>query len=129
MRCTSLHQGGQDAALKPAHCGAGHDHVYERTCPVYKEICQPANADGSNSAPVYVVIGNAGALLHHRLTQMLTQAVGVCGQAPPECVNIFVGAGYELSWFYNPFYPNYWESIAIEHGYSRCEVSTAFHAF
>ena len=31
-------------------------------------------------------------------------------------------SGYELSWFYNPFYPSYWEKIAVEHGYMRCEV-------
>ena len=31
-------------------------------------------------------------------------------------------AGYELSWFYNPFAPGYWRAIAIEHGYMRCEV-------
>lgn len=38
----------------------GHDHIYERTCPVYKSICQQPNADGSLSAPIHVVIGNAG---------------------------------------------------------------------
>ena len=32
----------------------------ERTCPVFREICQTANADGSQSAPIHVVIGNAG---------------------------------------------------------------------
>ena len=31
-------------------------------------------------------------------------------------------SGYELSWFFNPFYPSYWEKIAVEHGYMRCEV-------
>ena len=36
------------------------DHIYERTCPVYKSICQTANLDGSQSAPMHVVIGNAG---------------------------------------------------------------------
>ena len=30
--------------------------------------------------------------------------------------------GYELSWFFNPFFPNYWENIGVEHGYSRCTV-------
>ena len=38
----------------------GHDHVYERTCPVFRSECQPANADGSQSAPIHVVIGHAG---------------------------------------------------------------------
>ena len=27
---------------------------------MFREICQPANADGSQSAPVHVVVGNAG---------------------------------------------------------------------
>ena len=39
---------------------AGHDHIYERTCPVFRQICQPGNADGSQGGPMYVVIGNAG---------------------------------------------------------------------
>nr|QOL01233.1 putative extracellular protein TR9_041a [Trebouxia lynnae] len=38
----------------------GHDHIYERTCPVYKKICQANNADGSAGGPVHVVVGNAG---------------------------------------------------------------------
>lgn len=38
----------------------GHDHVYERTCPVYNGTCQPNLADGSLGGPVHVVIGNAG---------------------------------------------------------------------
>eukprot|EP00698_Gefionella_okellyi_P020824 TRINITY_DN6617_c0_g1_i1.p1 TRINITY_DN6617_c0_g1~~TRINITY_DN6617_c0_g1_i1.p1 ORF type:complete len:564 (+),score=100.33 TRINITY_DN6617_c0_g1_i1:99-1694(+) len=37
-----------------------HHHSYQRTCPVYKLKCMPANADGSNSAPVHVVVGMAG---------------------------------------------------------------------
>lgn len=38
----------------------GHDHVYERTCPVYNGTCQSPLADGSLGGPVHVVIGNAG---------------------------------------------------------------------
>ena len=38
----------------------GHDHIYERTCPVFRQICQAPNADGTQSAPMHVVIGNAG---------------------------------------------------------------------
>ena len=38
----------------------GHDHVYERTCPVYNGTCQPNLAGGSLGGPVHVVIGNAG---------------------------------------------------------------------
>lgn len=38
----------------------GHDHVYERTCPVYNGTCQSSLADGSLGGPVHVVIGNAG---------------------------------------------------------------------
>ena len=32
----------------------------ERTCPVYKKICQPSNSDGSAGGPVHLVVGNAG---------------------------------------------------------------------
>ena len=39
---------------------AGHDHIYERTCPVFRQFCQPSHADGSQGGPMYVVIGNAG---------------------------------------------------------------------
>ncbi|DBB10212.1 TPA: hypothetical protein ACH3X3_001785 [Trebouxia sp. C0006] len=38
----------------------GHDHIYERTCPVYKKICQDTNSDGSAGGPMHVVVGNAG---------------------------------------------------------------------
>ena len=34
--------------------------VQERTCPVYKKICQPTNSDGSAGGPVHLVVGNAG---------------------------------------------------------------------
>ncbi len=39
---------------------AGHDHIYERTCPVYKQTCVNYNSDGSARGPVHVVIGNSG---------------------------------------------------------------------
>ena len=26
----------------------------ERTCPVYKKLCQPTNKDGTNAGPVHV---------------------------------------------------------------------------
>lgn len=68
----------------------GHDHIYERTAPVYKETILGTDANGTSNAPVHVVIGNAG---------------------------------YELSWFYNPFAPGYWRAIALDHGYMRCETS------
>ena len=32
----------------------------ERTCPVYKKICQPTKSDGSAGGPVHLVVGNAG---------------------------------------------------------------------
>ena len=38
----------------------GHDHIYERTCPVFKKICQATNTDGSAGGPMHVVVGNAG---------------------------------------------------------------------
>ena len=38
----------------------GHDHVYERTCPIYNGTCQANLADGSLGGPTHVVIGNAG---------------------------------------------------------------------
>lgn len=40
--------------------GAGHDHKYERTCPVFKSTCVNYNKDGSAKAPVHLTIGNAG---------------------------------------------------------------------
>lgn len=39
----------------------GHTHWYSRSCPVYRRQCQPAASDGSQTAPVHVNIGNAGA--------------------------------------------------------------------
>eukprot|EP00698_Gefionella_okellyi_P012731 TRINITY_DN3448_c0_g1_i1.p1 TRINITY_DN3448_c0_g1~~TRINITY_DN3448_c0_g1_i1.p1 ORF type:complete len:576 (+),score=64.75 TRINITY_DN3448_c0_g1_i1:121-1728(+) len=38
----------------------GHHHSYQRTCAVYREKCVEANEDGSNNAPVHIVIGMAG---------------------------------------------------------------------
>lgn len=38
-------------------CLWGHHHSYQRSCAVYKEKCIPPNPDGSNAAPVHVVIG------------------------------------------------------------------------
>ena len=46
---------------------AGHYHAYERSCPVYKEQCRYGDGDGDgdgepySEAPVYVVVGSAGA--------------------------------------------------------------------
>ncbi len=40
--------------------GAGHDHKYERTCPVSKSTCVNYNKDGAAKAPVHLAIGNAG---------------------------------------------------------------------
>lgn len=34
--------------------------LQERTCPVYKKICQLTNSDGSAGGPVHLVVGNAG---------------------------------------------------------------------
>jgi hypothetical protein len=42
-------------------CRFGHTHWYSRSCPVYKKQCQPPASDGSQTAPVHVNIGNAGA--------------------------------------------------------------------
>ncbi|MEW5311981.1 MAG: hypothetical protein WDW38_003647 [Sanguina aurantia] len=39
----------------------GHHHTYQRTCPVYQGQCMGLDPDGSPLAPIYVVIGNAGA--------------------------------------------------------------------
>lgn len=39
----------------------GHHHTYQRTCPVYQGQCMGLDLDGSPLAPIYVVIGNAGA--------------------------------------------------------------------
>ena len=72
---------------------SGHDHKYERTCPVYKKACLDLDANGSATAPVHVVSGNAG---------------------------------FRLSWGYNPHTPPYWEAMALEHGYLRCEANNTF---
>ncbi|KAK9918496.1 hypothetical protein WJX75_004496 [Coccomyxa subellipsoidea] len=69
---------------------AGHDHKYERTCPVYKKTCLQHDANGTSSGPTHVVIGNAG---------------------------------YKLSWAANPRPPPYWATVAIEHGFLRCDVN------
>ena len=53
---------------------AGHDHIYERTCPVYRQICQPSNKDGSQGGPMYVVIGNAGVRTTHLLLLLCSYA-------------------------------------------------------
>ncbi|EFJ46276.1 hypothetical protein VOLCADRAFT_105635 [Volvox carteri f. nagariensis] len=39
----------------------GHHHSYQRTCPLYRGVCQPSNDDGTAAAPVHVVLGHAGA--------------------------------------------------------------------
>ena len=39
----------------------GHHHSYQRSCPVVASKCIPPRADGSNAAPVHLVIGNGGA--------------------------------------------------------------------
>ncbi|CAL8471735.1 g11277 [Coccomyxa elongata] len=68
---------------------AGHDHKYERTCPVYKKTCLQER-NGSASSPTHVVIGNAG---------------------------------YKLSWAANPQPPPYWATVALDHGFLRCDVN------
>ncbi|KAG2432271.1 hypothetical protein HXX76_009189 [Chlamydomonas incerta] len=39
----------------------GHHHTYQRTCALYRGACQPPRADGSQSAPVHLITGHAGA--------------------------------------------------------------------
>lgn len=39
---------------------AGHVHLYERTCPVFRKTCVPDEPDGSAGAPVHAVVGNGG---------------------------------------------------------------------
>ena len=39
---------------------SGHVHLYSRTCPVLKKLCQKPRPDGSARAPVHLVIGNGG---------------------------------------------------------------------
>ena len=34
---------------------SGHDHKYERTCPVYKKNCLPYDANGTAGGPTHVV--------------------------------------------------------------------------
>jgi hypothetical protein len=40
-------------------CG-GCRRRYQRTCPVYRKKCMPANADGTAGAPVHLQFGNGG---------------------------------------------------------------------
>ncbi|PNH05756.1 putative inactive purple acid phosphatase 27 [Tetrabaena socialis] len=39
----------------------GHHHSYQRSCPLYREACQPPHPDGAEAAPVHLVIGHGGA--------------------------------------------------------------------
>ncbi|KAK9830188.1 hypothetical protein WJX72_010191 [[Myrmecia] bisecta] len=39
----------------------GHHHSYQRSCALQESKCQSAYADGSQAAPVHLVIGHAGA--------------------------------------------------------------------
>ncbi|PNW76719.1 hypothetical protein CHLRE_11g468500v5 [Chlamydomonas reinhardtii] len=39
----------------------GHHHTYQRTCALYRGACQPPRPDGSQTAPVHLVTGHAGA--------------------------------------------------------------------
>jgi hypothetical protein len=41
----------------------GHHHSYQRTCALYKGKCVEPNRDGSQAAPIHLVIGHAGAWL------------------------------------------------------------------
>ena len=86
----NLRQARDNPAAQVDVTFSGHDHKYERTCPVYKKRCLDLDANSSATAPVHVVIGNAG---------------------------------YKLSWGYNPHMPPYWEAMALEHGYLRCEAN------
>ena len=45
----------------PAPCPALAPCSYQRTCPTLRARCQPRSADGSESAPVHLVVGHAGA--------------------------------------------------------------------
>ncbi len=108
---------------RPCPC-AGHDHIYERTCSIFNYTCMADNADGSQGGVTHVVSHSwAG---RAPLTHM-GRPLQVCERAALDltcvhAVQVIGNAGYELSWFYNPFYPQYWKKIAIEHGYMRCEV-------
>ncbi|KAK9824258.1 hypothetical protein WJX72_008984 [[Myrmecia] bisecta] len=75
---TSINGGGKSSVVEVAHqlrailenvfythhvdlTLHGHDHIYERTCPIYRRNCLGYDeADGTAKAPVNVVIGNAG---------------------------------------------------------------------
>ena len=39
---------------------AGHEHTYQRSCPLYNYSCVAPNRDGTQRAPVYALFGNAG---------------------------------------------------------------------
>ena len=42
---------------------SGHTHLSERTLPVFHKTYVPPAEDGSNRAPVHVILGNAGQVL------------------------------------------------------------------
>lgn len=44
---------------------AGHVHLYERTCPVFRKTCVPPEADGAAGAPVHAVVGHGGQWLSY----------------------------------------------------------------
>jgi len=39
----------------------GHHHSYQRTCPVYNQVCKDSSQNGAYLAPVHIVTGAAGA--------------------------------------------------------------------
>ncbi|DBB06443.1 TPA: hypothetical protein ACH3X1_012001 [Trebouxia sp. C0004] len=45
----------------------GHIHYYTRSCPLYRQACQPNKADGSAAATVFVNTGHAGASLGYNI--------------------------------------------------------------
>jgi hypothetical protein len=44
---------------------SGHYHAYERTCPVYQDKCRVSSKTNKAQAPVYIMVGSAGADIDH----------------------------------------------------------------
>ena len=58
----------------------GHHHTYQRTCALYRGACQPPRPDGSQTAPVHLVTGHAGAGLSLNVANPLPPWLEVRGR-------------------------------------------------
>ena len=113
---------------------AGHDHKYERTCPVYMKSCLAYDGNGTAGGPMHVVRSTHGKSIMKQMT--LAELVGLPPQSMYDAPNalpqaarallplqVIGNAGYKLSWAADPSPADYWMNRAIEHGFLRCNVN------